>query len=245
MATMWGTMKFYHENQFKVVHESLRLLDASHSPKETTDHHHERTRQLGGVVQEWYTNLTEFTTQQKEYIKALNNWLKLNLIPIDTNLKDPSASSPARPESNPPIQLLLHAWNEYLQKLPDEAARSAINNFAAAVKTIWEHQKEELEFRNRCAESSKDLKRKTRDFENWYRKHFTEVEKDVVSEKQIAVEIAKKRLEEDEEAYRRQCVQVRDKSVMSLKTHLPELFRALSAFAGAGADMYSHLRNVA
>ncbi|KAI3455413.1 hypothetical protein Pfo_012076 [Paulownia fortunei] len=253
MATMWETIRIQHENQSKIV-QALRLLDISQSPKETSDHHHERTRQLGGVVQEWHTNFSELMSQQKEYIKALNGWLKLNLVPIDTNLKE-KVSSPGRPQ-NPPIQMLLHAWHDYLEKLPDESAKATISNFAAIIKTIWQYQKEELEFKNRCADSRKDLIRKTRDFENWHNKYMQKrtptddmdpdraQDTDLIAERQLVVEAAKQRLEEDEEAYQRQCIQVREKSLMSLKSHLPELFRALSDFSLACSDMYNYLRSI-
>lgn len=251
---MWETIRIQQENQSKIV-QALRLLDISQSPKETSDHHHERTRQLGGVVQDWYTNFSELMSQQKEYIKALNSWLKLNLVPIDTNWKE-KVSSPGRPQ-NPPIQILLLAWHDYLEKLPDEPARATINNFAAIVKTIWQHQKEELEMRSKCAESRKDLIRKTRDFENWYNKYMQkrtpadEMDPDSaqdsnhIAERQLIVESAKQKLEEEEEGYQKLCVQVREKSLMSLKNHLPELFRALSDFSLACSDMYSNLRSIA
>ncbi|KAL3824350.1 hypothetical protein ACJIZ3_020379 [Penstemon smallii] len=253
MSIMWETMRIHNENQSKIV-QSLKLLDTSQSPKETSDHHHERTRQLGGVVQEWHTNFSDLMTQQKEYIKALSSWLKLNLIPIDTNLKE-KVSSPSRPQ-NPSIHILLHAWHDYLEKIPDEPAKATINNFAAIIKTIWQYQKEELDIRNRCAESRKEVMRKTRDFENWYNKYMQkrtppdEMDPDrsqyneIVSEQQLRVEAAKQKLEEDEEAYQRQCIQVREKSLMSLKNHLPELFRALSDFSLACSDMYSNLRAI-
>ncbi|KAL3840901.1 hypothetical protein ACJIZ3_025492 [Penstemon smallii] len=253
MATMWETIRIHHESQSKIV-QALRSLDISQSSKETSDQHHERTRQLGGVVQEWHTNFSELMNQQKEYIKALNSWLKLNLVPIDTNWKE-KVSSPGRPQ-NPPIQILLHAWQDYLEKLPDEPAKATINNFAAIMKTIWEYQREELDFRNRCEDSRKELMRKTREFENWYNKYMQKrtppdemdadraEDKDLVSERQLVVEAAKQKLDEDEEAYQRQCVQVREKSLMSLKSHLPELFRALTVFSLACSDMYVNLRSI-
>ncbi|KAK6124975.1 hypothetical protein DH2020_041249 [Rehmannia glutinosa] len=254
MATMWETIRLQQENQSKIV-QDLRLLDISQAPKETSDHHHERTRQLGGVVQEWYTNFSELMSQQKEYIKALNNWLKLNLVPIDTNWKE-KVSSPGRPQ-NPPIQMILHAWHDYLEKLPDEPAKATINNFAAIIKTIWQYQKEELEFKNKCGESRKELIRKTRDFENWVNKFMQKRtppddmdpdrarDEDHIAERRLVVEAAKQKLEEDEEAYQKLCIQVREKSLMSLKSHLPELFRALSDFSLASSDMYSYLRSIA
>lgn len=251
---MWETIRKHNENQSKVV-QALRYVDISQAPKETSEHHHERTRQLGGVVQEWNTNFSTLMGQQKEYVRALNHWLKLNLIPIDTNWKE-KVSSPGRPQS-PPIHTLLRAWQEYLEKLPDEPARATINNFAAIIKTIWQYQKEELDYKNKVAEARKELIRKTREFENWYNKQMQKrspvddmdpdriLDQNHIADRQLAVEAAKQRVEDAEESYRKQCAQVRDKSLMSLKTHLPELFRALSDFSLASSDMYSNLRAIA
>ncbi|KAH6788179.1 kinesin-like protein [Perilla frutescens var. hirtella] len=254
MTMMWETIRMQNEKQSKIV-LALRHLDISQAPTETTEHHHERTRQLGGVVQEWNTNFSELMGQQKEYVRALNHWLKLNLVPIDTNWKE-KVSSPGRPQ-NPPIQTLLQAWQGYLEKLPDEPARATINNFAAIIKTIWQYQEEELDYKNRCAEARKDLIRKTREFENWYNKQMQKrspaddmdpdraVDQTHLADRQLAVEAAKQKLEDAEEAYEKQCIQVRDKSLMSLKSHLPELFRALSDFSLASSDMYSNLKAIA
>ncbi|KAL2516162.1 hypothetical protein Fot_30133 [Forsythia ovata] len=254
MAIMWETMRTYHEKQSKIV-QALRHLDISQSPKETSDHHHERTRQLCGVVQEWHSHFSELMSQQKEYIKALNSWLKLNLIPIDTNLKE-KVSSP-RGTQNPPIQTLLHSWHDYLEKIPDEPTKTTINNFAAVIQTIWQYQKEELDLRNRCAESRKELMKKTREFENWYNKHMQrrtppdEMDadrshnEDLIADRQQTVEAAKMKLKGDEEAYQRQCIQVREKSLMSLKNNLPGLFQATSEFSLACSDMYNNLRSIA
>ncbi|THG03846.1 hypothetical protein TEA_017299 [Camellia sinensis var. sinensis] len=86
MASMWETMRIQHEKQSQIV-IGLKLLDISQSPNETSEHHHERTVQLWAVVQEWHSQFTKLVTYQKEYIKSLYNWLKLNLVPIDIDLK--------------------------------------------------------------------------------------------------------------------------------------------------------------
>ncbi|KAK6148865.1 hypothetical protein DH2020_016390 [Rehmannia glutinosa] len=174
----------------------------------------------------------------------------------DRHKLEGKVSSPGRPQ-NPPIQMILHAWHDYLEKLPDEPAKATINNFAAIIKTIWQYQKEELEFKNKCGESRKELIRKTRDFENWVNKFMQKRtppddmdpdrarDEDHIAERRLVVEAAKQKLEEDEEAYQKLCIQVREKSLMSLKSHLPELFRALSDFSLASSDMYSYLRSIA
>lgn len=246
MATMWENMRIEHDNQSKIT-QALRSLDISHSPKETTEHHYNNTHQLHVHVQMWHSQFEKLMLYQKEYIKSLNNWLKLNLIPIDNNLRE-KVSSPQRPQT-PPIQILLRTWHDFLEKLPEEGARTAINNFAAVMDTIYQYQTDEMKMKERCEETRRELTRKARKFDEWYSKYMQkrtddemENDKEVIAEQQITVELLKKRLEEEEEAYQRQCVQVRDKSLMNLKTGLPEVFRAMSEFSRACSHMYKSLK---
>lgn len=246
---MWETMRFQHESQSNIV-QALKSLDISQSPKETSVHHHGRTVQLWHVVQAWHSQFEKLFNKQKEYIKALNSWLKLNLIPVENSLKEKVSSPPRFP--TPPIKRLLQAWQDQLEKLPDEVARTAIRNFTAVIDSIVQHQEEELKLKEKCEDTRKELSRKTRQFEDWYHKYMQRnipdeldpdraegnTSKDAIAERQFAVEVVKKRLEEEEDAYRRQCLQVREKSLASLKTHLPELFRALSDFASSCSAMY-------
>nr|KYP39737.1 hypothetical protein KK1_038929 [Cajanus cajan] len=256
MAEMWNTMLGHHEKQSDTV-TLLRTLDISQSPKQTTEHHHDRTYQLLLVVQQWHSQFEMLVNHQKGYLKALNTWLKLNLIPIESSLKE-KVSSPPRVKS-PPIQGLLHAWNDRLEKLPDELARSAIGNFVAVIETIFHQQQEEIALKRKCEDTRKELSRKTRQFEDWYNKYMQKKIPDefnpdraedanapdeVVTERQFAVEQVKKRLEDEEEAYARQCLQVRQKTLGSLKNRMPELFRALSDFSLECSKMYSELRTI-
>ena len=66
----------------------------------------------------------------------------------------------------------------------------------------------------------------------------------LIAEKQFAIDVSKKRLEEEEEAYERQCIQVREKTLTSLRSHLLELFRALSEFACSCSKMYRSLQSL-
>ncbi|XP_022714966.1 nitrate regulatory gene2 protein [Durio zibethinus] len=254
MATMWENMKVQHDSQSRIVTVLRDNLDLSQSPKETSDHHHERTIQLLAIVQDWHMQFCKLVDHQKEYIKALNCWLRLNLVPIESNLKE-KVSSPPRAE-NPPIQWLLLAWQDKLENLPDEIARSAINNFAHVIDTIMQHQLDEMKMKEKCEESRKELLKKQRQFEDWYHKYTqrrtpeeldpvgTEdnPNNDPVAERKFMVDSVRKRLEEEEEAYQKLCIQVREKSLVSLKTRLPELFRAMTGIAVACSRMYGELR---
>ncbi|EOA39694.1 hypothetical protein CARUB_v10008333mg [Capsella rubella] len=250
MGKMWEMMQMHHQRQAEIS-KVLRSLDISQAVKETNDHHHERTIQLLAVVQEWHTQFCRMIDHQKEYIKALLGWLKLNLIPIESTLKEKVSSPPRVP--NPAIHKLLTIWYDRLDKIPDEMARTAIINFAAVISTIMQQQEDEISLRNKCEETRKELGRKIRQFEEWYYKYMqkrgpegmnpdgSEADndhKDEVVVRQFNVEQIKKRLEEEEEAYHRQSQQVREKSLASLRTRLPELFQAMSEVAYSCSDMY-------
>lgn len=110
-----------------------------------------------------------------------------------------------------------------------------------------------MKLKERCEETRREFIRKKQGFEEWYQKHLqkrgpTTAEEggdgddDHVTERRIVVETLKKRLEDEEEAHQRHCVQVREKSLNSLKIRLPEIFRALSDYAHACADSYEKLR---
>ncbi|WOL15774.1 hypothetical protein Cni_G24555 [Canna indica] len=261
MAQMWHAMHMHHYNQLKIV-EDLKNLDVSNvtnTMKETMEHHYRRTLQLLDISKEWHSQFHKLISHQREYVEALNSWLKLNLIPIESSLKE-KVSSPQRP-TRVPIQALLLAWHEYLGKVPDELAMSAIHSFSAVINTIVVLQQEELKQKEKCEEIQKEYSRKNRAFEEWQQKYLQrksvstvgaepengegENQKDPVEERRFTVDSVKSKLNEELDAHRKLCKQVREKSLSSLKTHLPELFRAMSDFADACSKMYAFLKAIA
>ncbi|KAH6831166.1 DNA ligase [Perilla frutescens var. hirtella] len=254
MTTMWEAMCIHHDSQLKIVTD-LKSLEVSGVLIETSKHHHDRTKQLAAVLDQWHSQFEKLVTNQRHYITSLNNWLKLNLIPIESSLKEKASSPPRAP--TPLIQPLLRTWHEHLEKLPDEVAKGAIASFAAVIKTILIHQEEEMKLKEKYEETRKEYFRKKQAFEEWYQKYMQRrtppdeadpdkagesSTKDPVSERQLVVEILKKRLEEEMEEHQKHCVQVREKSLGSLKIRLPEIFRALSDYAHACFDAYERLR---
>uniref|UniRef100_A0A7N0TAW9 Uncharacterized protein n=1 Tax=Kalanchoe fedtschenkoi TaxID=63787 RepID=A0A7N0TAW9_KALFE len=256
MAGMWESMSFQHDSQLKIVTE-LKSMNIAPAVKETTKDHHERTRQLFEVVQKWHSDLEKLVTHQKHYVHALHSWLKLNLIPIESSLKE-KISSPPRIQI-PPIQPLLSSWHDFLERMPDELALTAIASFAAVLETILRHQEEEMKLKDKVEETRKDYLRKKQAFEDWYQKHMPhrsshdemdpeKVEeanpKDPVADKRFLVESLKKKLDDEVETHQRLCLQVREKSLGTLKIRLPELFRALSDYAHECSEGYGRLRSV-
>lgn len=261
MAKMWESMHMRHDRQLKIVAD-IRGLDISKATKETSDQHHDRTRQLCRILGEWNSQFQKLMTHQKEYIRALHNWLKLTLIPIESSLKEKVSSPPRVPR--PPIQALLQSWHEQLDKLPIELARITISSFDAVMNTILDHQEDEMKQKTKCDVARKEYSRKLKAFEVWNEKYQQRmlpasaaddadqrpVETDTntmdpVAERQLMVETLKKKFEDEEAAYVKLCKDVREKSLWCLKTHLPELFRGMSDFTRDCSETYRRLQDIA
>ncbi|XP_068316322.1 uncharacterized protein [Pyrus communis] len=102
-----------------------------------------------------------------------------------------------------------------------------------------------MKLKEKFEETRKEFLCKRQAFEHWYEKYVQRhaemdqergedvIPKDLVSEKKFIAESLKKRMEEECEAHQRHCIQVRDKSLRSLKTRLPEIFRAMTNYTNA------------
>jgi hypothetical protein len=203
-------------------------------------------------MQEFESQFEKSTNNQKGFIKALYSWLKLNLIVTENDIKAKISS--------PSIQILLHAWNDHLEKLSDELTLKAISHFVAVVDSLYQQQEQELVLKRKCEEVQKELTRKSRRFDQWEckykkKKRLDEFDQnrvegdsndpdEVVREKRVLIEL-EKRLDEEKSAFERQCLHVRQKSLGCLKNNLLELFRAMTNFSFECSKMYSELRCVA
>ncbi|KAL8138672.1 hypothetical protein V2J09_004673 [Rumex salicifolius] len=263
MANMWESMSTHHDDQLKIVTD-LRSLDIIVVYRETTRDHHDQTTEFLNVVEVWQQQFEKLVVNQKSYVRALHTWLKLNLIPIESTLKE-KVSSPPRIQ-DPPIKSLIQSWYEFMEKLPEEVVMTSISSFVAVISTIRIHQEEEMKLKEKWEDTNKEYIKRKQAFEEWLHKHnkrasrahhgdvddeagpgddMEVVDKDPVTDRQAMVESLKNRLDEEVEDHRKHCMQVREKSMGGLKNRLPELFRAMSDYSHASADAYSRLRYLA
>lgn len=251
MWHMWDVMYAHHKAQLRIITE-LKSSDIVVAARETSEQHHERTVQLWNVVQEWHVQFEKFMTYQKEYIGSLYSWIKLNVIPIDTNL---NPNSPQPRETTPPIKRLLHAWHDILEKLPDAATKKAIHTFAEVVNTILVHQEDELKLRIKIEETRRDLEKKRRQFDDWAQKNWDRGASipdgdnpgraDPAAERKAVVDRVENALKDLEDKYKTQCRVVRDKSLSLLRSNLPELFGVVSDFSLQSAGYFKGLWSIA
>ncbi|WCJ40724.1 hypothetical protein M5689_021633 [Euphorbia peplus] len=162
---MWESMQYHHETQSKIAY-ALKPLDVLQSQREDIDYdHYGCTIKLYDVVSEWHTQFCRLLDYKKYYVKALCNWLKPSLLPIESNLKQ-EVSSPTR-VLNLPIHELLLAWNDDLDKPSDELARSVYSNLTTVMQTIMYQQEEELKVIVKCKLFGRNFDLKSKQYQDW------------------------------------------------------------------------------
>ncbi|GLJ38758.1 hypothetical protein SUGI_0790170 [Cryptomeria japonica] len=251
MAKMWKSMYDSHCKQQEIV-AGLRNIDISNAPEETTKQHYERTVQLHNVVNEWQSQSSKLVRFQKEYINALNSWLRLNLVPIESNLKE-KVSSPQRTVM-PPIHGLLQKWHNELDKLPETVVLEAIKSFAAIVDRILKQQEEERKQKIKYEEAKVEHEKKRRAYEEWHQRY---MEKKIpgengseptgpdqqIEERVNQLEMLRKKVEEEKEKHKKSCNYTRILSINSLKTGLPAVFEGMVGFARVCSEVYKNLQS--
>lgn len=155
MERMWRSMQDHHRKQLKVILDNRAPYEIPLPPKETTEEHFKQTTQLHITAKELHLQLQNLIENQKEYVKNLNEWVRLSIIPIESSLKEKVSSPPRALET--PIKHLLHAWNDHISKLPLELAKTAILSFSEVVNTILVLQGDELTAKRRCEQQSRYL----------------------------------------------------------------------------------------
>lgn len=240
---MWKNMRKQHENHSKIA-QSLTSIKLSQSRNETSDQSLKSTQQLHLQVQIWCSEFEKFIKHQKEFIKSLNNWLKVNIISKDNNLKP----------QNRKIELLLHAWQDELEKLSETKAKTAISNLANVIEIIVHDQANEMKSKKICEKTKRDLAKISREFEKWCDKQIAkripsdEMDLDVIDDMEViveqerGVEALKRRLTAEEEVYQQWCREV-DEAVVCLYDGLPEVFTAVMEFCGGCVNMYRRLKS--
>ncbi|KAJ3669347.1 hypothetical protein LUZ60_011297 [Juncus effusus] len=255
MEKMWEVMYQQHHKQLETIME-LKSYEITSTSEETTDQHHDRTVQLFEMTREWHKQFHRLTSHQKEFVGALTSWLTLNLVKIDTSLEEKDESeAPRQRDEALPIERLLKAWNDWFEKLQDEMTLSAISTFSEVIRTIIMLQEEELKLKISCDNIKKELEKKRRKFEDWQHKYLKKryslpesstgpsdpLQDPLMEERRGAVEALEKRWREEKESHEKQCKQVREKTIVSLRSSLPVLFRTLMEFSLASFAMYKEL----
>ncbi|OAY81663.1 hypothetical protein ACMD2_19848 [Ananas comosus] len=131
---MWEVMFEHHRSQLRAITE-CRAFDFALAPRRDERAASPATatargqREENGIRASRGSSLT-----RKDYIRSLNSWLSLNLVPIENGRKEKDSSLSR--EADPPIKILLQAWHQYLDVLPHDLAKNAMHGFAEVMSAL-------------------------------------------------------------------------------------------------------------
>ncbi|XP_072955174.1 protein ALTERED PHOSPHATE STARVATION RESPONSE 1 [Typha angustifolia] len=225
LVHMWRTMYECHQVQTHVS-QQVNLLDNRPGTEPTSDSHRHATAQLEAEVASWHSSFCNLINSQREYIRVLNQWVRLTDCLLDsTGLRATSG-----------IHSLCDELQRALDRLPEKVAAEAIKSFLSVIHSIvLQHTVErslkkkadrlesrlekELDSLHRLEKSNKETIINTDQFLN-------------LSSKNMKLEAFKKKVEEEKSKYLNSVRMSRAMTLNNLQTSLPNVFQALTGFAG-------------
>lgn len=115
---MWRTMYECHQVQNHIA-QQMNNLSNHPSTEPTTDYHRQATVQFEAEVTSWYNTFCNLLTSQREFVRALNQWVRLtDFLPNN---------SPTNSTSE--IYALCEEWKLAVERLPDKVLWSFLSVF--------------------------------------------------------------------------------------------------------------------
>ncbi|XP_074556470.1 protein ALTERED PHOSPHATE STARVATION RESPONSE 1-like [Curcuma longa] len=210
LVEMWRTMCECHQEQDHVSQE-VNHLDSSLGNDPTTDSHRHAISQLEAEVTSWYTTFSNLFRCQREYIRVLNQWVKMtDCLPETNNLMGSTSS----------IHDFCDVVQGVLDRLPDKVAAEAINKFLLVLRSIIRQHTEEHSLQKRCDRLQCRLEKE--------RLSFQTLEKD---NQHAKLEALKRKAEEEKVKYLHSVRKSRAMMLNNLQTSLPNVFHTLMGFS--------------
>eukprot|EP00249_Psilotum_nudum_P024000 c29054_g1_i1 orf=260-2413(+) len=258
LSKMWKDMLECHTQQYQMV-GNIKFLDNIPAVEETSDFHMKNTLQLEKETNAWHQNFSKLMTTQKDYMSALNGWLRLNIIQIESEVKDKLASP--QKMATPPIYHLCRAWVQALDQLPGNAGPQALKTFCSVIHNMVQNQAEELKQKKKHESLYKEFDKKNQSL-IYFEKKYTERHMDQqhsdeqqdliqggtarnpLQERKATVDALRTKVEEEKAKHEKLCLQNRTLTIESLQTGLPPVFYAITAFARACSEAYARLHEL-
>ncbi|KAJ3679362.1 hypothetical protein LUZ60_017373 [Juncus effusus] len=215
IAQMWREMHECHEAQAQVAHQA-RLLENRAGNDPTTDPLREAACQLETEIASWQNSFTDLISSQREYMQTLNQWIKLS-------------ESLSNSSSCIGIRALCDDLQGAFDKISENVAEESIKNFLSVIHSIISQQNEERRLRKKSDQLEAKLEKKLSSQET----DATQTGKNQNTlSNEAKLDSYKKRVEEEKIKYLNSIRVSRAMTRNNLQTGLPNLFQALTSFAG-------------
>ncbi|CAI9089673.1 OLC1v1024291C1 [Oldenlandia corymbosa var. corymbosa] len=233
LKSMWRRMYECHQVQNHIA-EQLNHLVNQQSAEPTTEYHRHAASQLKTEVTSWHTSLCKLIKSQREFVNTFSKWIQLTESLV---VGQGSTTSSA-------VHKLCEQWLLSFDKLPDKMALEAINSLLSAVQSIIAQQEEEVHMYKRSNKLERRLQKEMDSLVEMEMKFegggFSNEEtqshldpKHPLSVKRAKIEVLKNHVEDEKSKYNNSVKVTRTMILSSLKTSLPNVFRALTAYSSA------------
>ncbi|XP_010540610.1 PREDICTED: uncharacterized protein LOC104814319 [Tarenaya hassleriana] len=231
LGHMWKTMHKCHQVQTHIS-QLLNHLSDYPSIDLSSEYKRQAATQLENEVTCWYNSFCKLVNSQREYVKTLCKWIQ--------HTESPSSSSAA-------ARKLCIEWQILIENLPDKVASEAVKSFMVSIQSIIHQQAEEYNLKKKCGKLEKRLEKEMNLLVEMERKlegnsameeadasdSRNSSSKHPLSVKRVKIEALKKRMETEKGKYM-SSVEVSNRMTMeNLKSCLPSVFQALTAFSSA------------
>eukprot|EP01018_Ginkgo_biloba_P031384 Gb_33037 [translate_table: standard] len=248
LMQMWRSMYECHQVQNHIV-QQVNHLDSLAGTEATSDYHRQATIQLESEVSAWYTSFCSLIKSQRDYMRALNGWMKHSLYQLENE-------AGGNIEHSPPISALCEEWQQALDRLPDKPASEAIKSFVTVIHAMVVQQGEEQKHRRKSERLSKELEKKLASLSNMEKKYNVSVPnrtgtslnsgldpKDPLAVKRAKTDAFRRKVEEEKSKHLNSIRVTRAMTLNNLQTGLPNVFQAMTGFSSVCMQAFEAVHN--
>ncbi|GAB4829408.1 hypothetical protein Ancab_019080 [Ancistrocladus abbreviatus] len=238
---MWRTMYECHQIQHHIS-QQLNNLSNHPSTDPTTEYHREATLQLESEVNFWYNSFCRLAKTEREYVSALCRWIQLTDGLMDSVQQNGCSKA---------VRTVCDEWQLALDRVSEKVAAEAIKRFLMVIHSMILQQEEECNLKKKADKLEKRLEKEVNSLKEMESKLLVEVEaeaasldfspKHPINVKRAKTDALEKRYENEKAKYLRAAEVSRAMTLNSLRTCLPDVFQALTGYAGARAQAFEAL----
>ncbi|EFJ12851.1 hypothetical protein SELMODRAFT_425043 [Selaginella moellendorffii] len=269
LTGMWAELYAVHEKQYAAV-SRMRPLDCLLGSVEATSNIHRlATSQLEASLDNWYSCLNKLITSQRDYMRNLCGWVRLCVMPFEDIKDSPTLSAGSSTPPIHDVCLEWHqALDRLPDKVALEAIKSfvaVIHKIVELQNTELQHRKKvesltkEIDkkvayiqnYEKKHPDSASTTTATASDHHH-HSNHLDETDeltvlhdilppKSPLADRRAAVDLLRRKLEEEKEQVSKAVYDTRAMTLNSLHTGLPSVFQSVAGFASVCSQAFQLL----
>ncbi|CAL9027254.1 unnamed protein product [Prunus brigantina] len=235
----WKIMSETHETQHRIMSQ-VKYVNCSSYGKLCNDSHQVATRKFEAGLQNWRACFASYVSSQKEYIEALDGWLHKFVAPESKVDSDMWSWIRSCRVGMLPSREICDNWLASINKLPNKAVPSAMENFGKDVQALMVRQAKDHQQKRELEGLAKQLHRQAvgLDFTGWIREKDCDVR---LKEMENRVFEFKTKLNDEKKKLHESMKETQNITVNGFQTGFSSVFKSLTEFSKSVVEMYDGL----